>query len=94
MTFLPLGYGQVSSTVGSTGTALPSQPAGAQSCIIQVTGNAVRWRDDGTNPSSIVGMQLAAAASITYYGNISAVRITPETSTTAVVNVTYYGPNQ
>lgn len=56
----PAGYAQV--TVSGSAVPLPSIPASANKAIIQIeTGDSIRWRDDGTAPTSTVGMLLYPA---------------------------------
>ena len=90
MGFQPVGYQQLSSTAGTTGTGL-TIPAGGARAIIQVLTGNVRWRDDGTAPTTAVGMRVVAAdPPFNYYGKMSALRFVPETTTTAEINVSYY----
>jgi hypothetical protein len=58
-----LGYLQItslSSAVTLTGANAP--PSGATYAVIQAETADVRWRDDGTAPTSSVGMPLYAGA--------------------------------
>jgi len=64
-------------------------PVGARMCRIEATTQAVRWRDDGTDPSSTVGMTLAAGAGIDYDGELTKIRFI-EAAASAVLNVSYY----
>lgn len=83
----PVGHQQLTS-VGSA-TAL-TVPAGARVAIIQAETKDCRWRDDGTNPTSGVGIILSATGSPLFYtGTLSAFKII-ETAASAKVNVAYY----
>lgn len=65
-------------------------PAGAEAALIQATTQAIRYRDDGTNPSATVGMLLASGDSIYYTGVLQSLKFI-EVSPSAVINVCYYG---
>ena len=85
--FKSLGYATISAA-----TALPTIPAGASLVLLQVTGQDVRWRDDGTDPTASIGMILNADADpYPYSGDLSAIRFI-ETAASAVLNVAYYAP--
>src|SRR5882672_6430716 len=61
MTFVPLGYCQLTSLAAATKLSACSGgiPAGATSALISVEGAAIRYRDDGTAPTTTVGMPIA-----------------------------------
>ena len=82
----PVGYQQITSL--SAATAL-TVPAGARSAVIIAQTQAVRWRDDGTNPSATVGMPLAVAAVLEYSGNLAAIKFF-EQAASAALNISYY----
>lgn len=85
--YAPKGYEQI------TGLSTVKQltvPTGAGAALIQATTQAVRYRDDGVNPSGTVGMSLAAGDSMWYTGSLSALRFI-ESAASAVINVLYYG---
>ncbi|WP_186126361.1 hypothetical protein [Burkholderia gladioli] len=85
-TLTPKGYQQVT----STGTAFAlAPPAGSRIALIQAEAQALRWRDDGTAPTTTVGMLLNAPNSVEYDGNLSALRFIAATAG-AILNVTYY----
>lgn len=83
--YTPLGYQQIS---GPTNQAL-TVPNGARRAIIQTEAQAVRWRDDGTNPTASVGMTIATGGELRYDGNLAAIRFT-QVAATAILNVAYY----
>jgi hypothetical protein len=62
---------------------------GAQFALIQAQDKDVRWRDDGTNPTTTVGIVLAANDSIWYTGDLKKFRVI-ETAASAKLNITYY----
>lgn len=92
MAWEPKGYEQLSSISSAKG--LQSIPDGAQAAMIQAESNDVRWRDDGTSPTSSVGMVLKAAGgeaeSLWYHGHLEDLEFI-ETASSATVNVSYYG---
>ena len=49
----------------------------------------MRWRDDDTDPTSTVGMPLAAGVTLQYDGDLTKIRFI-EYGGTAKLNVTYY----
>ena len=83
----PLGYQQI--TTLSSAQAL-TVPAGATFAVIDGEAQAVRWRDDGTNPSATVGNQLAVGGILEYGGDLSAIKFI-EAVASAKLNVSYYG---
>jgi len=62
---------------------------GNATCALVVCDAAIRWRDDGVDPTASVGMPLAAGVELWYRGQLSALSIISQ-SGTAVVNVAYY----
>ncbi len=82
----PAGYEQITSLNTVKGLTPTDQ---AKLCLIQPQTKDVMWRDDGTNPSSTVGMFLAANDTLVYTGKFSAIKFI-ETSASAKINVTYY----
>jgi hypothetical protein len=57
--------------------------------LIVAETQAVRWRDDGTAPTASVGMPLAVGTSLSYDGDLKAVRFIEQTAS-AKLNVSYY----
>jgi hypothetical protein len=83
----PLGYQQIAVLTAATGLTVP---AGARVALIVAEAQAVRWRDDGTNPSATVGMTLAVGDVLEYGGNLAAIKFIEQTAS-AKLNVSYYG---
>jgi hypothetical protein len=81
-----LGYQQITSL--STATAL-TVPTGATMALIVPETQAVRWRDDGTNPTASVGMPVAVGESLNYDGDLKSIRFIEQTAS-AKINVSYY----
>lgn len=86
-----LGYQQLTSIASSTGLTDPSDALRGipTMAVIQAEAQAVRWRDDGVDPTASVGMVLAAGASMNYDGNLNAIRFIQVTAG-AILNVSYY----
>lgn len=82
-----LGYQQITSLSAATALTIP---AGTSYAVIQPETQAVRWRDDGTDPSATVGMQLATGSELTYDGQLSRIKFI-ETTASAKLNISYYG---
>jgi hypothetical protein len=83
-----LGYQQISGLSIAKGLTLP---AGVQYAMITPLTQAVRWRDDGTDPTSLIGYPLSAGAELRYdAASLSLVRFI-EQAPSAILNVAYYG---
>lgn len=82
----PLGYEQITDLSSADTLTVPT---GAKIAILNPTGQAVRWRDDGTNPTATIGMLIGAGSSFIYTGNLSAISFIQQTAT-AVLNISYY----
>lgn len=82
----------VSSTAVDLADATGGIPSSATRAIISVATDAIRWRDDGSDPTASVGIYVAANASLEIPSRESilafkAIRVT----TDAVLNIAYYG---
>lgn len=88
---IPLGYCQLTSVDTSTliSTCSGGIPAGANTAYIGAEAQAIRYRDDGTAPTTTVGMPLASGAAILYAGTLSKVRVISQTAG-AKVNILFY----
>lgn len=86
----PCGYQQLTVTTLQSLT-IPAACNGAPVlAVIKVETQAVRYRDDGTAPTSSVGMPVAVTdAPIYYEGTISALQFIAQVSG-GVVDVSYY----
>lgn len=82
----PAGYQQITSLNIVKALTVPKY---AKLVMIQAESQAVRWRDDGTNPSGTVGMVLAAGDTLVYTGKFAAIKFI-EAAASAKLNVTYY----
>ena len=81
-----LGYQQITSLSASTALTVPG---GATMALIVSEAQAVRWRDDGTAPTASVGMPLAVGTSLSYDGDLKAIRFIQQAAS-ATLNVSYY----
>lgn len=85
----PKGYEQL--TVAGSSIGLASIPDTCNFVLISVEGAPVRFRDDGTAPTSSVGTLLNDGDRVEYADRPSALRFIRTTSTSATVNAAYYG---
>lgn len=85
--YTPRGYQQVT----ATGTAffLPTLPAGTRRAVIQAAAQAIIWRDDGTAPTTTVGMTIPAGGELRYDGNMAALQMIAAAAG-AIANISYY----
>lgn len=87
---VPLGYCQLSVTTAVlVSTCSGGIPAGSTFASIVTETAAIRWRDDGTAPTTTVGNPLAVAAVLTYGGLLASLQVVAQTGT-ATVNVQFY----
>lgn len=85
-TLEPLGYEQI---VSLSTVQMLDVPSTANLAVIQAEAQNIRWRDDGDDPTSSVGMILFANDSLSYNGNLSEIRLI-EVSSGAIANISYY----
>ena len=84
------GAGQFGLSVASTGSAVSlTVPVGATSAQITVSGANIRYADDGSTPSTSVGMPVYQASSWFYSGPLSAIKFYAQ-SGTATLDVLFY----
>ena len=84
-----LGYQQL--TIDATTSQALTIPAGTTLILISPETQAIRIRDDGTNPTASVGYPVPTGAEMRYSaGNMAAIKIIGQVAS-AVVNVLYYG---
>jgi len=82
-----LGYQQIVGLAASTALTVP---AGTAYALVIAEAQAVRWRDDGTAPTSTVGMPLAVGVEERFdSSSFSALRFIQQAAT-ANLNVAYY----
>lgn len=83
----PLGYQQIT---GLSAVQKMSPPKGTKFALITPETQAVRFRDDATDPTASVGMRLPVGTYLEYTGNIGRMRFIEEAAS-AKLNVVYYG---
>lgn len=89
------GYQQIVGLVAATSLTVPTTQVGGEKnyspalALIRTESQPVRWRDDGTDPTTTVGMILNVGDILKYDGNLSKIRLI-QTAATATLNVTYY----
>jgi len=90
----PEGYRQ--QTVSTTAVALTSIPPAATYALIQVEAQAIRTRDDGTVPTSSVGMPYAAVSFIELSSRrmINQFRAIRSGGADATLNISYYSADK
>lgn len=86
-TLEPKGYQKIDFTP-ATSTSL-TVPAGAKYALIKVETTTVRWRDDGTDPTTTDGMLLDIGDEFWYTGQLTEIEFI-ETAANAVLHVSYY----
>ena len=89
-----LGYQQVTNLASSTGLSIPTTDAFGNNikpmmALITPETQSVRWRDDGVDPTSSVGMPLAAGVTLSYDGDLNKLRFIEQTAS-AKLNISYY----
>lgn len=85
-----LGYCQLSVTTSVLiSTCSGGIPIGADHAQIITQTQAINWRDDGTAPTTTVGMPLAVATMLDFDGTLTGLRVIAQTGT-AVVNIRFY----
>ena len=90
-----LGYQQIlaAATTTPVGLTLPSRPGNKvippTYAIIQAEAQAARWRDDGTDPTTAVGMTIAAGGELRYDGDLKAIKFINAAAGT-ILNISYY----
>lgn len=94
LNIIPLGYQQITSVSSAVGLTVPALADGRLSnlAIITPQTQAVRYRDDGTDPSATVGMPLAVGATLEYNGDLKKIKFF-EQAASAAINVSYYFVN-
>lgn len=83
---VPRGYQKLTSLATAVGLTVPD---GASHALIQAEGKAVRWRDDGTDPTVADGLSIATDTIFSYHGALARIRFI-ETAATATLHVAFY----
>lgn len=82
-----LGYQQITSLAAAAN--LPTIPSTADCCVIVAETQAVRFRDDGTNPTAAIGIPLAVGVEFFYIGPLANIKFIEQTAS-AKLNIAYY----
>ena len=85
----PLGYVQLTGI--ATATAFSAVPEGAVLALITPSVQAVRWRDDGVNPTSSLGYPLAVGVELQYSAQAFTRLRFIEQVAGAILDVVFYG---
>lgn len=89
--YTSLGYCQLSSLASATGLASCSGGIPANSVFAEVCseGVALRYRDDGTAPTSGAGMPINTNTCFQYNGPLAAFQVI-QTASSGILDVTFY----
>lgn len=83
----PNGFQRITTLSSSIGLTPPLP--GSRLAIIRTETQDIRWRDDGTNPTSTIGLLMSVGDVFLYTGDLSKFKMI-ETAASAVVQVSYY----
>ena len=65
-------------------------PDGAAMIVASNDGGGVRWRDDGTSPTDLIGHVLGNGNSLTYDGDLAGIEFISQGASSGVLSVSYY----
>ena len=86
----PCGYQQIATlTTSTTLTIPPACGSNPTLAVITAEAQAVRYRDDGTDPTAAIGMPMAVGVTLQYEGSISKIEFIEQT-VGAKLNILYY----
>jgi hypothetical protein len=92
-TQIPLGIGQLTltSTAALLSTVAGGIPNGARLAVLTVETNDLRWRDDGTAPTTAIGMLIVHGSwpPYEYHGDLTKLQLIA-VSGSPVVDVAFY----
>ena len=83
------GFQQITSLSTSTSFTVPTAILGSDFAYVTCEGQAVRWRDDGTDPTASIGHRLAVNGVLEYDGPLTEIEFIEEASG-AILNISYY----
>src|SRR3990172_12635031 len=86
---VPLGYQQIATATLGAATKWTVPDGAVLALIVVEGGQAVRWTDDDSDPSSTVGMPIADGGSLPYSGDLSAIKFI-RVAAGAILNVSFY----
>lgn len=81
------GFQQITDLSSASGLTVPNE---TELAVFSIEGASVRYRDDGTSPTSSVGMLLHSGTVFEYNGPLNAIEFI-EVASGAKLNVSYYG---
>ena len=85
-----LGYQQFAAGAIDAATAL-TIPTGTMFAIMTPAAQAIRWRDDGIDPTTAIGYPLAVGVELRYNSpSLSPLKVIAQVAG-AILNVSYYG---
>lgn len=82
----PLGHQQITSLGAATALTVPRF---ARYARITCSGQPVRFRDDGTNPTAAIGIIIPVNTPFFYDGDLSTIKFI-ETAVSATLDISYY----
>ena len=87
----PCGFQKLTVSSSVVALTIPTLAEGitARSAAMVVETDAVRWRDDGVDPTSTDGMLIPANSDMNYDGKLAQIRFIRVTGD-AVVDISYY----
>lgn len=83
----PLGYQQITGLFAVQGLTVP---AGTAMALISCAGAAVRWRDDGVDPTAAIGYPLPIGGELVYAAAFSQIRFFEQVPG-SILDICYYG---
>lgn len=88
---VPLGVKQlvVAGAVVTLADVAGGIPVGATVALIENEGGAVRWRDDGTDPTAILGQRILTDGILEYDAGLTAIRFI-RINTDGKLNIAFY----
>ena len=88
---VPTGFCQfTASTAATLATSCSGIPAKSLVAVIVDETQSTRWRDDGTAPTTSVGMLLSVGSTLTYQGDLTKIQFVA-VSGSPVMDVSFYG---
>ena len=85
-----LGFQSLRLFAGVTGLTIPD---GTEQILLTIEGASVKFRDDGTDPTTLTGQNLVMSGAPWMYAsqNLSGLKFCQVSATTSIVNATFYG---
>ena len=82
----PMGWERITALSAAVGLTVP---VGARIALLIAETQAVRFRDDGTNPTATIGMPIFVNTPFWYNGDLSAFKVI-EQAVSASLDILYY----